>query len=265
MSTASIFLEGISLLGPGLNGWEASRAILRGEQLFEPTALQVAAPAALPATERRRAGLAVKLSMATGLAAVEHAQADAATLPSIFSSTGGDCENCHSILEVLASPERMISPTRFHNSVHNAPAGYWSIATQCTAASTSLCVYDATFTGGLLESLSQALASAAPCLLVSFDTAYPEPLYALRPIPYPMGVGMVISPVQTPQSKAVLRLALSQDPAMQLADVSLEALRLNNPTGRSLPLLRQLALGQNGRVVLDYLSDCQLAVEVEHV
>ena len=36
----------------------------------------------------------------------------------------------HEICEALATDEREVSPTRFHNSVHNASAGYWGIATR---------------------------------------------------------------------------------------------------------------------------------------
>ena len=35
-----------------------------------------------------------------------------------------DCDNVHAICESLATPERQVSPTRFHNSVHNAAAGW---------------------------------------------------------------------------------------------------------------------------------------------
>ena len=47
----------------------------------------------------------------------------------VFASGDADGENLHHILESLATPEHEVSPTRFHNSVHNAAAGYWNIAT----------------------------------------------------------------------------------------------------------------------------------------
>jgi hypothetical protein len=262
MSGYEVHIEGISLLGPALPSWIDAGAILRGEVPFEPMPVKMPAPNALPAAERRRAGDAIKLSMAIGMAAVEHAEADAARLANVFSSTGGDCENCHAILEVLASPDRMISPTRFHNSVHNAPAGYWGIATHCTEASTSLCTYDATFGAGLLEAISQAVTRGEPCLLVAFDTAYPEPLYSLRPIPYAFGVGMVLNPVKTAKAKAAITLSLSKDALNTMASEPLETLRRSVPSARSLPLLQALALGRSGRVIIDYLAPHNLAIEV---
>ena len=96
----------------------------------------------------------------------------------VFSFSGGDGDNCHEICAALASSERLISPTRFHNSVHNAAAGYWSIAYGCTRASTSLCADDASFGAGLLEALAQLACGAPAVLLVAYDVDYPPPLYA---------------------------------------------------------------------------------------
>ncbi len=263
MNALRVYVESIAVLGPGLPDWDSARATLRGEQPFVPEVVKLPAPELLPASERRRAGAAIKLSMAVGVAAVRAANVDGTQLANVFSSTGGDCENCHAILETLASADRQISPTRFHNSVHNAPAGYWSIATRCTAASTSLCTYDATFSSGLLEAAAQAHTSGERCLLVAFDTAYPEPLYSVRPIPYPFALALVINPRATAAAQAALTLSLSRDAVDTLSDVALEHIRRTIPAARSLPLLQLLARGASGRVAVDYLDPFALAIEVE--
>src|SRR5690606_8988037 len=175
--------------------------ILGGATPFAPQPMQLPPPELLPSSERRRAGDAIKLSMAAALAAARDANADPMHLANVFASTGGDCKNCHEILETLASDERLISPTRFHNSVHNAPAGYWSIATQCMAASTSLSAYDASFGAGLIEAATQTLATGERCLLVAFDTQYPQPLYAARPIPHCFAVALVLNASASAQTK----------------------------------------------------------------
>jgi hypothetical protein len=262
MSQLRVYLDGIGLRGPGLEGWEAARAILAGEAPLTLAPTVLPPPEALPSAERRRVGAPIKLSMAVGFEAARHADADPALLANVFSSTGGDCDNCHAILETLASADRQISPTRFHNSVHNAPSGYWSIATHCMAPSTSLCAYDATFAAGLLEAASQVQASGAPCLLVAYDTAYPEPLYRQRQIPYPLGIALVLSPVRCAHTLAALTLTLGTDAPTVLSDASLEGLRTQIPAGRALPLLQRIARGETGTVVLDYLTECSLRVEL---
>jgi len=259
----SVHVEGVGLFGPGLTGWSQARAVLRGDQDWVEATVQLPAPDALPPAERRRVGLALKLAMAVGFDAVRNADCDPVSLATVFSSTGSDCDNCHQILQTLACEDRAVSPTRFHNSVHNMPAGYWSIATACMAPSTSLCAYDATFAAGLLEAATQAACHARPTLLIACDSSYPEPLSAQRPIPHAMGVGLVLTPQRTARSLATLTLSLTTTEQPDgLPDAALEALRVAVPAARSLPLLSALAQGQAGRVVLENLSGANLAVEV---
>lgn len=261
MNTLQVYVEGIGLYGPGLTGWSHACEVLSASAPIEIAPVKLPAPEALPPAERRRVGLALKLAMAVGFEAVKQAEVDAAALPAVFSSTGGDCDNCHLILEALASPDRSVSPTRFHNSVHNMPAGYWSIATKCMAPTTSLCAYDATFAAGLLEAACQATSTQSRCLLVAYDTAYPEPLYAHRPIPHAFGVALVFSPEKTAQSRYSLSLALGEAAPSVLSDGALEQLRRSVPAARSLPLLRSLARGEAAAVAIDYLPELSLGVE----
>jgi hypothetical protein len=261
MTALRIHVEGIGLYGPGLTGWSDACAVLAGTAPLEIAPVKLPAPEALPPAERRRVGVALKLAMAAGFEAVRQAQADAAALPAVFSSTGGDCDNCHLILEGLASADRTVSPTRFHNSVHNMPAGYWSIATGCMAPTTSLCAYDATFAAGLLEAASQASSTQSPCLLVAYDTAYPQPLHAQRPIAHAFGVALVLSPRRTATSLCSLSLALGDAAPDRMADGGLEQLRTSVPAARSLPLLRSLARKEPAAMAIEYLDGLSLHLE----
>lgn len=262
MSTHNIYLDGVGLWGPGLAGWEQGCAVLTGRQPYVATPTALPAVEKLPAAERRRVGTPVKLSMAIGLEAARHAGADLAHLATVFSSTEADCDNTHAILETLASDDRALSPTRFHNSVHNAASGYWGIATGSMQPSTSLSAYDATFAAGLLEAATQASSTGKPCLLLAYDTAFPEPLQSLRPLPAAMGVALVINPQQTPAARARLQLTLSNAPATPMPQDDLEQLRQRIPVARSLPLLALLAQAHSGAVVLEYLDNLQLGIEV---
>ncbi len=174
-------------------------------------------PAALlPAAERRRAVPTVKLTLAAGAEAVAQSARSAANLVTVFSSSSGDGQNIHAICETLASSEREISPTRFHNSVHNAPAGYWGIATGATAASTALCAYDGSFAAGLLEALTWVACEQTPLLLLAYDVDYPEPLRALRPIPDAFCVAVVLAPTRSAQSLARIDARIAHSAATPL-------------------------------------------------
>jgi hypothetical protein len=265
-STLTVFVEGIGLIGPGLASWEDGRNQLRGESPHVSAATVLPAPMSLPAAERRRAGAVIKVSLAVGHEAVNAAGLQAADLPSVFSSSGGDGVNCHDICSTLASDDRLISPTRFHNSVHNAASGYWSISTGATPTSSVLCAYDGSFSAGLLEAVTQAAVDDTPVLLVAYDTHYPEPLNSKRPVPDTLGVALVLSPRSSERSLARITLSgpdcLSHAPADMLTDPGLEFLRQTIPAARGLPLLQCIAKGEAATVRLDYLDDMRLALEV---
>jgi hypothetical protein len=256
------FVQGIGLIGPGLMDWPHGRAVLAGARPYCPQPTQYPSPARLPPAERRRASKVVKLAVGTGLEACEAAGLDPETLASVFASSGGDGQNCHAICEALAGEDRLISPTRFHNSVNNAAAGYWDIATGSMAPATVIAAYDGSVAAGLLEALSQVTQDQYPVLLIAYDSDYPQPLYRVRPIPDGLGVALVLTPGPGDGALGQIHVSPTRDGATRLADPPLEGLRSSIPAARALPLLQTLARGVADRVVLDYLDDLQLAVEV---
>jgi hypothetical protein len=262
MSTLTGCIQSVGMLGPGLANWSGGRAVLNGETPYIAARTVLPLPGVLPPAERRRAGRVIKIALAVGAEAVTQAAADARTLATVFTSSGGDGDNCHEICVTLASRERLISPTRFHNSVHNAAAGYWSIAHGCTEASTSLCAGDASFAAGLLEAFAQLACGAPAVLLLAYDADYPQPLHAKRPIPDAFGTALLLTPPDPTAALPRLQLALSDAAAATMANAELESLRRSIPAARCLPLLERLAQRRGGTVVLDYLQTARLAVEV---
>jgi hypothetical protein len=254
---------GVGLVGPGLAGWRESRPVLAGESPYVPAPTAIPSPESLPPTERRRAGKGVKLVLAAGLGACADAGREARELAAVFTSSSGDGENQHAICEVLASPEREISPTRFHNSVHNAPAGYWGIATGAMAPSDSLAAFDASFAAGLVEALGRLAADPSrEVLVVAYDAPYPEPLKATRPIADAFGVGLVMGPASASEGGRLIEATFAREAPTTVAHAALESVRTGIPSARGLPLLQLLASGKPGRVVLEYLANLSLAIEV---
>ena len=262
MSAPAAYVDGIGVLGPGLSDWPGTVGVLTGEAPFASVTTVLPAPQGLSGAERRRVSALVKLTLAAGLEATARAGADPAALPAVFTSSGGDGPTCQEICRVLASADRQLSPTRFHNSVHNATAGYWGIATGATAASNALCAHDGSFAAGLLESLCQVAVERRTVLLIAYDSGYPEPLRGVRPIPDAFAVALVLAPEAGDRSLARLECACSDAPADRMADAGLESLRASTPAARCLPLLGRLARRAAGRVALDYLEHIRLAVEV---
>jgi hypothetical protein len=264
MSALQVWVDGVGLLGPGLDSWAGAQAVLRGAAPRPlPTVLPV--PARLPPAERRRAGAAIKLALAVADEAVALAQIDPATLATVFTSSSGEGANCHALCETLATPAPLVSPTRFTNSVHNAAAGCWHIAVASQAASTSLCAFDGSFGAGLIEAATSVQAGAAPVLLVASDSPYPEPLHATRPLPDHFGIALVLAPTPGPRSLAALTITLAPAtaPCTDCGDAALDALRRAIPAARGLPLLVALAQRCTAqRLVLDYLATARVQVDV---
>lgn len=271
-------LHGVGVLGPGLDNWAQCRACLRGEAAYQAAATVLPAPEMLPPAERRRASRVIKLALAIGAEAVQHAAADAAQLASVFISSTGDGHNCHALCETLASTQRDISPTRFHNSVHNTAAGYWCIATGATGPCQVLAAHDASFAAGLLEAAVQVHTEQRDVLLLAYDSDYPEPLKTFRPIPDAAGVALLLRPAAEAaaarpadaQALAELDITWRADGAsathgvaQPALDAGLQALSDTIPAMRALPLLQQLASGQAGQVWIAGLPGQGLQIGVQ--
>jgi hypothetical protein len=259
-----VHLHGIGVLGPGLVGYtNTSRALLAGRRLYRCEPIPDPLAPLLPPNERRRSSALVRHALAVAEEAMCAAEIDAADLVTVFASSGGEYAILDRICAALASPERALSPTLFHHSVHNAAAGYFAIATGSRRSSTALAAYDATFAAGLIEAAAQVAAEPHPVLFVAYDLPPPEPLYPARPLSAPCALALVLGGQRT---AAIARLQMDlcgrDTPVTRLSDPSLDALCRGNPAARGLPLLVALARGVAERVVFEYLGDRHLAVRI---
>lgn len=220
---------------------------------------------ALPPTERRRASKSVRVALCAGLEAAAASGRAPDDCVAVFTSSSGDGENCHAICEALATDDRLLSPTRFHNSVHNAPAGYWGIATGATHSADCLAAFDGSFSAGLLEALARVAADPArPVLLIAYDAPYPSPLDEKRPIGDVFAVGLALAAPQASNRGMRLTLELSADlRPTRLEDASLEGLRRSIPAARALPLLALLAREERGRADIEYLDGLALSIRLD--
>ena len=284
------WIEGIGVRGPGLGGWAAARELLAGREAYAAGPTVLVPPPLLPPAERRRVGKGVKVALEVGFEAAAHSGRDPATLASVFASSSGDGDNCDAICRALAS-DRLISPTRFHNSVHNAPSGYWGIAAQSHAPSTSLCAFDASFAAGLMDAMTQLACGTEAVLLVSYDAPYPEPLLTARPTPDAFGVALVLARDPGARAIACIEIAACEaGPITQMTpgpggdEVGLEACRAAIPAARALPLLRAIASAtsrtvprtthaavdavdhaSNRTIVIEDVNDTRLALTVRGI
>lgn len=228
MTTLTVCVEGVGLWTPDCTGFAALR---RGERTPAPPT----PPAALlPAGERRRAPASVRLAVEVAGQALAMSGRDGAELACVFGSAHGDQVITDAMCATLARAPLEVSPTRFHHSVHNAAAGYWTIAVGCHAPSSAIAAGACTFGAALLEAAVQALAENRPVLLACSDIAGCGPLAAVTACDTPFGCALVLAPAPSPATHATLQVTTAPAAATP-------APATGNPISAALPLLERLA------------------------
>ncbi|RRJ85234.1 beta-ketoacyl synthase chain length factor [Aestuariirhabdus litorea] len=258
-----LFVDGIGLWAPGMASWPEGTVRLNrcdGEALAEAHAPR---PALLSAREQRRTGLTVRLALEVALQAVNRAGLGGQSLASIFATANGDSDILNYMCKTLVSAPETVSPTRFHNSVHNAAGGYWSIGRGCTKPLNCLSMGRYSAAGGLLDAAMQLAAGEPQVLLCAYDIPAPEPLKRALPIESLFGAALVLGSTPSPHSIASLELSRQAGAgAPPLEDEALQRLREDNPAAELLPLLVQLARGEGGELALSLGPALQLNIGV---
>lgn len=256
---------GVGLLAAGLDGWPVGREVLAGLQPFDPRTRPDPDAALLPANERRRSSDCVRWAVQVAQEAIVQSGLDPRDVATVFASSGGEMDVLDKLCRALATAEQVVSPTLFHQSVHNTAAGYWGIATSCQQSSTALSCYDDSCAAGLLEAVAAVCAEARPVLFVAYDLPAPAPLNGARPIASAFAAALVLTPsVERVLATADVTLtAAAGGEVSRLSSEDIEQLRLDNPAARLLPLLHALATEHRRTINLNLLDDQRLVVEVE--
>lgn len=261
--------------GPGLAGWPAAEPVLAGLIAWEWAEAAAPPPALLAPTERRRAGATTRFALAAAQEATE--SEDRAVLKTVFASANGDGAVIGAMMAAMHTEGGAISPTQFHNSVHNAAAGYWHIAAGSAAPSLSLGGHDDAFASGLLAAATAVVTGGRPVLLCAYDTPMPPPFDAVRRTDFPFAVALVLRPdtgraaltldYRTGAAALPLAEGLDAPPSTDGVDAlpstdGLDSLVAGNAAARALPLLRALAARREARLILPYLGDAHLEIGV---
>jgi hypothetical protein len=261
-----IVVTGVGLVAAGLVDWEQARPVLCGEATYRAAPLPKLTPQLLPANERRRATLPIRIALETARQATEASQPDRSRLRGVFASADGDMGIVDRMCETVATDPGQMSPTLFHNSVHNAAAGYWSIGLGSLAPTTSLSAGEGSFAAGLLEAWTQLASGDGELLLVAFDVPASPPLAAHRSRLAPFGCALLLGSEPTAAAFAELGVSLAgegRETSCMRAAPELETLRLGNPAARALPLLQALARGRDASVCLPLASQQGVRVHLK--
>jgi hypothetical protein len=258
-----LWLDGVALWTPRAPGWAAAAPALRGAPLRNTPPAARPAPALLAPNERRRAPDAVLLALEVASAALAGSGHDPARTASVFTSAHGDLPITDALCRTLAADPLLLSPTRFHHSVHNAASGYWAIASGSRAASSALSAFDASFAAGFLEAASLCACDQAPVLLVGCDTEAVGPLATVNRSRGLLAVALVLAPQPSAASlwqvDWQLMPASGQPPALRSP---LAQSLADNAHADALPLFEALALGHAAALQLRLPPGLALALRL---
>ena len=259
----TVWLEGIGCWTPDLPDWNAMRAWLCGGPDPEPGAAGKPRPALLPPGERRRAPYGVLVAVEVASQAIAMSGRDAARVPCVFASAHTDLEILDYTCATLATAPAEMSPTRFHNSVHNAAAGYWTMTTGCHAGANALTAHEYTFGTSVLEAASLADAESTPVLLVANDGAGCGPLAEVIASTRHFACALVLAPEAGPRALMKLTMRIAEHEALAPQSARARALSEANLSAAGSPLLEALANGVSSKLRIQAAPRLDLDMTLE--
>lgn len=175
-------IRGLGLWTPGFAdpvSW--SRRHVLGDR-SEVGDASVTAPRAelLPPMMRRRTSLLTRMAAEVAAQAIASGGLERAEATLIYGSVYGEIRTTLDLLAALQEPAAPLSPTKFHNSVHNTAGGYVSIVTENRRGNAAMTAGRSTLAMGLIECAGLIAAGQGPAVLVIAEETLPEPLAAGR-------------------------------------------------------------------------------------
>ena len=239
-------IKGLGAIGPGFTSWEEFKAgVVVGSEFGEET--PAPAPESISKRERARAPHLVKLAVVAAEQACAESGYAPSELASVFSSCMSDTEVTDYMCRTLAVNPSEMSPTKFHNSVHNAAAGYWTISNKAHMPATAISA-KREFSGAmaLLEAITQCVEEQVPVLTVIYDIVVPDVLKCIMDIQEPAAFAFVLSPEDGAEGIDLLAELTSPNAQATQASESgaSSAVTSSNPAYQLYPLFQGIAKDQ---------------------
>lgn len=239
----SFNILGLGAWGPGFSNWPELRTCFKQDYSFPDSAPAAPKPQIIPANERRRAPLMVRIAVEVSSQAIDQAQLDPREVACVFGSGLGDTEITDYMCRQLSTEEKALSPTKFHNSVHNAAAGYWTISTDCMKAANSIAAYQYTAGQALIEGVCHSVSHQEPVLITLFDIAATGLFGDLFSCRDSFAAAILINAQSEKCKKTLVRSKLEFEGKAiptQCNNLELQSLQLTNPSASILPLLQEV-------------------------
>ena len=199
---------------------------------------------------RRRAPALSRMSVEVFEQAATRAGCDAALTPSVWATAHGEHATALRLLKMMPRGEGKLSPTHFHNSVHNTPSGYASIATGNVCSSTTLTGGAELVMSALLEAWCRLATRGGDVLLVLADEQLQTP-FESPDMTAPLALSLCLS-AQPAGASAVLSGLRRDAVSPNKAQAPFGPLYVS----AALPLIEQIVGRRPGTVALELDSEC---------
>ncbi len=245
MTELSAYLRGVGLWTPVYPSFAAWVAAGMPEELaITPAQARAAKPAAelLHPRLRRRTSALTRASVTALSAAAGQGGASLDALRFVLVSSFGEIETTVELLAQLADPQGPVSPTKFHNSVHNTATGYMSIASGNHQEATALAGGPHNLEIAALELLSGLAVDGGDAVLLAGEELLPAPFDRPDSDPtFALALLFGAEPARSRHPDSLdLRVGLSADPAVQTG-AGLPAAALPSMVPAMVELLRAIA------------------------
>jgi len=269
-------LLGVGVWGPGFSNWSEFTDLIdhAAEKNISELMVSSPKPEVIPANERRRSPLPVRAAVEVSWQALQQSGLNSSDVACVFGSGLGDTDITDYMCRVLITDEKQLSPTKFHNSVHNAAAGYWTISTGCMKSANSIAAYHDTVGTCLLEAMIQANQYQEAVLVSLFDTAVQETYKQIFPCDYSFAAALLVVPESYSYNKGKSHHKILANISMSMEAGKTEngkfelpelfnSLYQQNPVAKVLPLLTALAKHKNAELQFSLGKKSKLAISFQ--
>lgn len=238
----AVYVHGLGFWSAGFPNVERFCAGREEPEASRPDAALLEGPLKRRATPLTRLGVEV-----LGQAA-RHAGTELSSLSSVWATAHGEHSPAIDLLGMMHRGEGRLSPTKFHNSVHNTPSGYASIATGNRSVSTTLTGGPELVAATIIESIALLRANGGAVAAIMADEPLLPP-FERKEVTSSLGVALVLA---GERRGALAQLSMPRLEHTQGAadDPRFGTLHIS----AALPLVRALGDGATGTVPLQLRS-----------
>jgi hypothetical protein len=234
-----VYVCGVGLFTPGFGSVSAWCAGERDPGVEKPEASLLTGPL------KRRATPLTRMSVEVFEQVARQAGRDPSSLQTVWANAHGEHTPAIKLLGMMHVGEGKLSPTQFHNSVHNTAGGYASIATANPSPSTTVSGGRELVASALLEAWCLLEASGRDVAVMMADEPLLPP-FELDGAQQPLAIALLLS-----LSSQGALATLSEFRRGSGSPVASRPAFVNLNIGAALPLVEHAASRRSGTVALE--------------